>query len=322
MPRPTAEGAQGFTPQIFVWQHKTQPHVSAHPSRSFSRVPGWREDGSSGHPHAQRPSLPLPAAVPRGSAGSSGHPSPRDRDLGLPRGVLARPAPPAPSMAAPRSGMAPGTASSARTKHGRARPCEGTARLQDGASPRCCVRTDPKMAASPPPHVTARIQDAFSSHALPTCPASRPAAAGGVCPHQRWRSEAPPVIRLLAPRSSPRFVGVDGRDGGGRAGVRVGPLREARCQRLPHPAAHFQPRVQVRGREGPGIALARPSPRLPLPALPAGLRPQLGRGKRVLAPSGAWGSRGLWPQASQACSLRPSPPPAAVLGDSSRLFRA
>lgn len=119
------------------------------------------------------------------------------------------------------------------------------------------------------------------------------------CQHPRW---LPPLHRrgprLARPRRRPQTVsaltkdgggqrrwslgscrsllaGLRGRHGGGRAGVRVRSLREARCQCLPHPAAHLQPRVQVRecpapaigpaclspcpqGSRGPGCAMPRP----------------------------------------------------------------
>lgn len=102
------------------------------------------------------------------------------------------------------------------------------------------------------------------------------------CQHPRWLhpllSRSP---RLARPRRRPQAVsalikdgggqrrwslgsrrsllaGLRGRHGSSRAGVRVRSLREARCQRLPHPAAHLQPRVQVRERAASAVAPARP----------------------------------------------------------------
>lgn len=124
--------------QLSAWHRRLLLRATAVWSpRPAPRLRGWREAGSSG------PLL---------------HPG---RGPSLPRGALARPALPSPGIAAPGSRMAADTASSARTKHGRARPYGGTARVQDGAGPRCCVRTGSKMAASPPPRFAARIQDAF-----------------------------------------------------------------------------------------------------------------------------------------------------------------
>lgn len=100
------------------------------------------------------------------------------------------------------------------------------------------------------------------------------------------------------------LAGLRGRHGGGRAGVRVRSLREARCQRLPHPAAHLQPRLQVRERAAPAIAPARPGLAQPLPAGPC-RAPASPLGKAVscsreqlwpspeFPPAELWGSRRL-----------------------------
>lgn len=101
------------------------------------------------------------------------------------------------------------------------------------------------------------------------------------------------------------LAGLRGRHGGGRAGVRVRSLREARCQRLPHPAAHLQPWLQVRERAAPAIAPARPG--LPR-ALPAG-RPGAGlcraRGPASsLGKAVSCGRERVW--------LSPEPPPAEL----------
>lgn len=87
------------------------------------------------------------------------------------------------------------------------------------------------------------------------------AARGGACAAGRW-AEAAGERRLRVFPSGSRSAG--GGDGGGRGGVRVGALREARGQRLPHPAAGLQPRLPVGGR-----ALRRLVPRR-LPAGPLG----------------------------------------------------
>lgn len=144
------------------------------------------------------------------------------------------------ASAAPRElarSMAPGAASPARTKHGRPEPrqAERAARSQDGAGRACFVRTGSKMAAG--------------RSKMPSPPAARSQRRrGGACPQQRWRSEVPLAPRL--PAFAPRRARL--RDGGGRAGVRVRALRQARCQRVPHPAAHLQPRIQVLGPQRAG----------------------------------------------------------------------
>lgn len=200
---------------------------------------------------------------------------------------------------------APGHGHAAPNKDGGARPAAAPARPQDGAGRRCCVRGGSKMAPSRPrcPHPR-WLHPLQRRGSRPARPRRRPQAVSALTKdgggQRRWS---------LGSRHS-LLAGLRGRHGGGRAGVRVRSLREARCQRLPHPAAHLQPRVQVRERAAPAIAPGRPVPPQPVPAgQPApglcqpcpGLAP---RQSRVLcspagpaipraAPSRVWRSRRL-----------------------------
>lgn len=149
-----------------------------------------------------------------------------------------------------------------------------------------------KMAApAAPRHLPGpKMAPAAAAAVSGAAPRWRPPAPAARCPHPRWlRPLQRRGSRLARPRRRPQAVsalikdgggqrrwslssrrsllaGLRGRHGGGRAGVRVRSLREARCQRLPHPAAHLQPRVQVRERAAPAIAPARPVLPQPVPA--------------------------------------------------------
>lgn len=197
-------------------------------------------------------------------------------------------------------------------------------------------------APAPPRHLPGPKMAPAAAAVSEAAPRWRPPAPAPRCQDPRW---LPPLPRRgprpARPRRRPQAVsalikdgggsrrwsvgsrrslleGFRGRHGGGRAGVRVRSLRQARCQRLPHPAAHLQPRVQVRERAAPAIVPARPGlawsspcPRgwqggqgsrglgcaVPCPGLPQGKAVPCGREQVWPSPEGPpaelWGSRRL-----------------------------